>query len=169
MGYVQRLDNGNTVIGWGATNPTVTEVQPDGSRTFELSLPRGVYSYRAYKFNTPRLVSALKPLVGIQPNGYQLEQNYPNPFNPRTTITFSLPVRSQVALTVYNDIGERVSTLVEGEFLPGSRSIAWNAGSYPSGVYFYRLQARSTDGIGNSVGSPPPFTIDVTRKMLLLK
>ena len=32
-----------------------------------------------------------------------------------------------------------------------------------------RLQARSTDGIGNSAGSPPPFTIDVTRKMLLLK
>jgi hypothetical protein len=50
MGYVQRLDNGNTLIGWGTSNPTLTEVRPDGSKALELTLPRGIYSYRAFQF-----------------------------------------------------------------------------------------------------------------------
>jgi hypothetical protein len=50
MGYVQRLDNGNTLIGWGTSNPTVTEVRPDGSKALELTLPSGIYSYRAFRF-----------------------------------------------------------------------------------------------------------------------
>ncbi|NIR70305.1 T9SS type A sorting domain-containing protein, partial [candidate division KSB1 bacterium] len=51
MGNVQRLPNGNTLIGWGATNPTVTEVQPDGTKAFELTYDRkNVVSYRAFRF-----------------------------------------------------------------------------------------------------------------------
>jgi hypothetical protein len=50
MGYVQRLDNGNTFIGWGTSNPTLTEVRPDGSKALELTLPSGIYSYRAFRF-----------------------------------------------------------------------------------------------------------------------
>lgn len=50
MGYAQRLPNDNTLIGWGNTNPTLTEARPDGSRAFELTLPQDVYSYRAYRF-----------------------------------------------------------------------------------------------------------------------
>ncbi len=50
MGYVQRLDNGNTFIGWGTANPTVIETKPDGSIALELNLPENEISYRAYKF-----------------------------------------------------------------------------------------------------------------------
>ena len=50
MGYVQRLENGNTLIGWGATNPSVTEVTPDGKVALEMDLPQGIWSYRAYRF-----------------------------------------------------------------------------------------------------------------------
>ncbi|HEY9164800.1 MAG TPA: aryl-sulfate sulfotransferase [Candidatus Kryptonia bacterium] len=49
-GYVQRLANGNTVIGWGLTNPSVTEVAADGSTVFEVTLPDSIWSYRAYRF-----------------------------------------------------------------------------------------------------------------------
>ena len=60
LGYAQRLPNGNTLIGWGSTNPSVTEVTPDGREVYELDLPPAVYSYRAYRFEWPpvRPVSA---------------------------------------------------------------------------------------------------------------
>lgn len=50
LGYVQRLPSGNTLICWGGTTPTLTEVRPDGSRTLELTMPALVFSYRAYRF-----------------------------------------------------------------------------------------------------------------------
>ncbi len=49
MGNVERFENGNSLIGWGATNPTVTEVTPDGTIALELTLPYGQWSYRAFK------------------------------------------------------------------------------------------------------------------------
>ena len=50
MGYVQRLPNTSTLIGWGASNPSVTEVTPGGAKLYEMTLPDGVYSYRAYRY-----------------------------------------------------------------------------------------------------------------------
>jgi len=58
-GYVQRLSTGNTLIGWGVTNPTLTEVTPSGKLVEEMNLPQGVYSYRAYRFEYPPMLSAL--------------------------------------------------------------------------------------------------------------
>lgn len=53
MGYVQRLNNGNTLIGWGTSNPAVTEVTPSNEKVFEMSLPDNVWSYRAFRFTLP--------------------------------------------------------------------------------------------------------------------
>jgi hypothetical protein len=75
------------------------------------------------------------------PEGYNLAQNYPNPFNPSTTIEFSIPVKSSVALNIYNTSGQLVSTLAGGEYQPGTYKIDWNATNFASGVYFYSLQA----------------------------
>jgi uncharacterized repeat protein (TIGR01451 family) len=50
MGNAHRLDNGNTVIGWGSTNPNVTEVRPDGSKAFELTFVKPTVSYRAFRY-----------------------------------------------------------------------------------------------------------------------
>lgn len=49
MGSVQRLKNGNTLIGWGGANTTLTEVTPAGSKALEMSYPAGVWSYRAFR------------------------------------------------------------------------------------------------------------------------
>jgi hypothetical protein len=58
LGYVQRFSNGNTLIGWGATTPTLTEVAPDGSIVSELSFDPGVFSYRAFRFEWPPVKAA---------------------------------------------------------------------------------------------------------------
>lgn len=80
------------------------------------------------------------------PSGFELGQNFPNPFNPTTTISFTLPTASQVSLEIYNLLGQRVRTLVDGPMNAGSHSVMWNATdqngrSVSSGVYFYRLVA----------------------------
>jgi len=64
FGYVQRFPNGNTLIGWGATTPTLTEVAPDGSIVSELTFDPGTASYRAFRFEWPPVRPAL---VTFQP------------------------------------------------------------------------------------------------------
>jgi len=93
------------------------------------------------------------------PTSYALSQNYPNPFNPSTKIMFDIPTRSHVTLTVYNVLGQKVTTLVDKEMPPGSYVADWNSTSdngkeVTSGVYFYKLEADD---------------FIQTKKMLLLK
>ncbi|MBI5868028.1 MAG: T9SS type A sorting domain-containing protein [candidate division Zixibacteria bacterium] len=75
------------------------------------------------------------------PKDYRLDQNYPNPFNPSTTIRFALPKHVLVTLTVYNLLGQTVSTLVEGTLSPGEYQITLDATDLPTGLYLYRLRA----------------------------
>ena len=74
---------------------------------------------------------------------YNLNQNYPNPFNPTTTIQYYVPERSSIKLVVYNTIGQEIAVLADGEKEAGSYSLNFNASGFPSGIYFYRLQAGS--------------------------
>ncbi|MBI2419723.1 MAG: T9SS type A sorting domain-containing protein, partial [Ignavibacteriales bacterium] len=75
------------------------------------------------------------------PVSFSLEQNYPNPFNPATAILFALPEKSSSSLRIYNQLGELVTTLINGELEAGYHSVTWNAGGFPSGVYIYELRA----------------------------
>ncbi|MDH3268003.1 MAG: C25 family cysteine peptidase, partial [Ignavibacteria bacterium] len=77
----------------------------------------------------------------ILPLGFELFQNYPNPFNPSTTIKFTLPVSSNVKLTVYNALGQLVETLVDREMQSGYHEVNFDASRLASGVYLYQLQA----------------------------
>jgi sugar lactone lactonase YvrE len=77
------------------------------------------------------------------PKQFALEQNYPNPFNPTTTISYQLPVASQVSLKVYDVLGREVMTLVNGRQDAGAYNFNFNASELSSGVYFYRLQTGS--------------------------
>jgi hypothetical protein len=80
------------------------------------------------------------------PQAFALSQNYPNPFNPSTTIRFDIPLRGWVSLRVYNNLGEEIATLVEGELGPGRHSVTWNAENVAGGVFFARMLARSSTG-----------------------
>lgn len=77
---------------------------------------------------------------------YQLMQNYPNPFNPSTVIQFRVPKKVNVQLTIYNILGQKVKTLVNRKYYPGSYSAVWDATDevglgVSAGLYLYRLQA----------------------------
>jgi hypothetical protein len=93
--------------------------------------------------------------TGLLPTKFNLVQNYPNPFNPATTIQFDLPRASDVTIEVFNVLGQRVATPVDGEMPAGFHKVSWNSGNQASGVYFYRLTAN-----GNVID---------TKKMMLLK
>ncbi len=86
--------------------------------------------------------------AGILPSAFSLSQNYPNPFNPTTRIEFTLPVESYVRLTVYNVLGEEVSVLADGVETAGLKSVTFDAGGLPSGIYTYRLIAGDFSGTG---------------------
>jgi Leucine-rich repeat (LRR) protein len=75
------------------------------------------------------------------PTEYALSQNYPNPFNAGTELNYSLPRSSQVTLAVYNILGQRVVTLVQGIRQPGRYQVRWDAADLSSGIYFARLEA----------------------------
>ncbi len=79
----------------------------------------------------------------ILPTESALRQNYPNPFNPNTQIEYSLAHAAFVTLKIYNLLGQEVATLVSEELHPGTYSALWDASGFASGVYYYRLQARS--------------------------
>jgi hypothetical protein len=76
-----------------------------------------------------------------EPLKFALEQNYPNPFNPTTTINFSLLKASNVRLTVYNLLGQKIATLADNRMEAGVHNVTFNAARLASGVYFYRLEA----------------------------
>lgn len=96
----------------------------------------------------------IEPVNTEIPGHFNLEQNYPNPFNPVTKISFDIPVQSYVKLTVYDIIGNEVSSLIREDLSPGKYEAAFDASDLPSGAYFYRLNA------GNYVE---------TKKMILVK
>ena len=88
------------------------------------------------------------------PDKYQLMQNYPNPFNPSTKITFALPKKDFVKLSVYDILGRRVTDLVNEELNAGTFEYNFDGAGLSSGMYFYRLE---TNGFVQ------------TKKMLLVK
>lgn len=73
------------------------------------------------------------------PGHLTLDANYPNPFNPVTTIAYHLPQSEHVQLAVYDLLGQRIATLVEGIRAAGSHTVQVDASLWASGVYMYVL------------------------------
>ena len=93
-------------------------------------------------------------LVGINTNSsenpteFKLFQNYPNPFNPQTTIKYTIgAIRESslqnVDLSIYNVLGQKITTLIKKKQPPGNYSITWDARRFASGIYYYSLKSDS--------------------------
>ena len=93
------------------------------------------------------------------PAKYYLSNNYPNPFNPSTTIRFGLPEQSEVTLSVFNILGQKVLEVTEKGLAAGEHSFNFNASRLSSGVYVYSIHAVGVNGKN--------FT--ASKKMMLLK
>jgi len=85
---------------------------------------------------------------------FSLEQNYPNPFNPSTTIKYQLPINGNVKLIIYDMLGQKVKTLVNGFKQKGKYEVQFDANGLSSGIYIYKISANE-------------FT--ASRKMMLIK
>ena len=110
-------------------------------------------------FSTGLVLSVQEPPAGA-PKVFALAQNYPNPFNPTTTINYDLPKTSYVKIVIYDVLGRVVATLVDGVQPANRYTLSWNASNVASGMYFYRMNARSADNSGD---------FNSVKKLLLLK
>jgi hypothetical protein len=88
------------------------------------------------------------------PASLELAGNFPNPFNPRTVISFTLEETSRVRLDVFNILGQRVTTLVDGTLAAGEHNAVFDGGEYASGIYLYRIATDNKT---------------LTKKMMLLR
>jgi hypothetical protein len=138
--------NGFEKIGFVAGFRTSIEIH--NYSYVDASLQGGTYSYRLKQIDydgTFEYSDVVEVDVTI-PDVYALEQNYPNPFNPSTKIKFSLAADSKVSLTVFDILGQEVTSLIGGNLAAGFHELEFDASNINSGVYFYRLDATGVDG-----------------------
>ena len=114
--------------------------------------PTGVKGVTGLAYAETGVTEVKKPdNINLVPDDFILSQNYPNPFNPSTTIKYSIPVNSNIKLTVYNLLGQVVAVLANKDVSAGNYSVDWNGkdnGGLPvsSGIYFYELKAKGDNG-----------------------
>ncbi|MEJ2545098.1 MAG: family 43 glycosylhydrolase [Calditrichaceae bacterium] len=97
------------------------------------------------------ITSINKNVARSKPQDFGLKQNYPNPFNPTTRIDFSLPKAGKVELILYNQIGQKIRTIAEGEYSAGVHQIDFFADNLASGIYYYELTSGSFQQIKKMV------------------
>jgi hypothetical protein len=114
------------------------------------------WTVEKWKYNgtLPSFTTGVHNMNGVRPSTYTLNQNYPNPFNPSTTISYALPSAGRTVLTVFDILGNRVASLVDGVQEAGMHSVQFEAQGLASGVYFYQLHSGA---------------FSTTRKLLLLR
>ncbi|MBN1561892.1 T9SS type A sorting domain-containing protein [candidate division KSB1 bacterium] len=133
----------------------------DASQQYEYldrDVQRGVYFYRLEEVSLDGQSTSYGPVQVTStsnvdeapetPRAYSLSRNYPNPFNPSTTISYSLPEKSEMILNIYDIHGKLIRTLVTGLRPAGTHTVTWDgaddAGELaPSGIYLYRMTAGS--------------------------
>lgn len=163
--YAQRISS-TAALNWAATGYEICTVTNDQLRPSLVSNGnlgaivvwqdyRSGSSFDVYEvgFNSSGIIG-IDPLGNNIPGEYSLSQNYPNPFNPKTIISYGLKTAGNVKISVYDILGENIGVLLNEVRSAGNYSISWDASGFPSGVYFYKIEAGE-------------FTAN--KKMILLK
>ena len=138
-------------LGTATTVDSVIVIWPSGTKEFSIN----VAADSCYFFTEGRGITAIdqksdKTIL----KSFALHQNYPNPFNPVTTISFNLPVRSQVRLSLVNMLGQEIKVLTHAICEAGHYQIQLDGSALAAGIYFYKLET-------------PNFS--AVRKLVLLK
>jgi hypothetical protein len=154
-GGIFRSNNDGNIwgeINTGLTNMSILSLAIDSDGyLFAGSSGNGV-------FRTTQQTTSVETIDQTHPTSYVLFQNYPNPFNPRTVISWQLALESEVELSIYNTLGEKVTTLVAETQVAGSHMVEWDVRGMASGIYLYRLIVKN-----------PVHQFVQTKKLVLLR
>lgn len=150
------------------SDPSVTEIRleeetsspaHDLTYVYHTRSEAGQYAFDEAHPDFAGVSVALSGATDLLPTEFALAQNYPNPFNPDTRIGFALPKEADVELSVFNVLGQKVTTLTVGKLPAGNHTVTWHGtdsdgSQVASGIYFYRISAGD---------------FAETKKMMLLK
>ncbi|MEW5922474.1 MAG: S8 family serine peptidase [Candidatus Zixiibacteriota bacterium] len=152
-------DDYMTLVSFGPYN-----LAPGASReiSFAIVMGESLDELNAYAVRAKEKYNIMTDIIDqtrILPKNFTLHQNYPNPFNPTTVINFDIDRATDMELSVFNTLGQKVATLFEGHAAAGSYQVVWDGTNksgqmVASGIYFYKLTAAE---------------YSETRKMLLVK
>lgn len=162
---------GDTLSGFTPDSTKLISTTTDTSFTMVLPGFSGSYFIKAKSRDHQGNISESSEEIRIIPVGikgeghqvvmdYELFNNYPNPFNPSTVIGYRLKTPGRVILTVYTITGESVRVLHDGVLSEGYHETVFNGDDLPSGIYLYKIDIRSSDGV-------PVYT--GVKKMMLVK
>jgi hypothetical protein len=130
-------------------------ILPMNADTNYILTKRPISEEDVYTFQTlPGLLVHKEKESHLAPGGFRLYQNYPNPFNPLTTISFYLPENENISLSIFNILGQKITTLADGNYKRGLHRLKFDGSLYASGLYFYVLQYKNSA---------------ISHKMILLK
>jgi hypothetical protein len=115
--------------------------------------PDGGSNWQFFINSTPgysNVITNIGSTFSRVPNGITLFQNFPNPFNSRTVLPFHLPDKMEVEIKVFNILGQKITTLADGEFNSGIHKIEWdgkndNDREVSSGIYFIRMETKHSE------------------------
>lgn len=137
--YLQ--DGSNVASDWGTTYDRLVVIDQEGKIAYKGS--------RAAKSDVDDAKAVIENALNIttsidninESNGFSLGQNYPNPVQNQTKIQFNIGEASDVTLSVYNIVGEKVFVPIQQYYLPGSYEVLIQSNKLSRGAYFYRLEA----------------------------
>ncbi len=139
------IDNKNWVrIGFVSGQGTTTEPQSYSFIDSDISSEIQYYRLRQVDYNGSYNYSKIIIInSGLEIPSFYLFQNYPNPFNGRTIVTYAVPVRSLINISLYNIIGEKIAVLINAEKDEGIYKLTLDDSKLSSGIYFIRMETRT--------------------------
>jgi photosystem II stability/assembly factor-like uncharacterized protein len=153
--YTDDLGNTWGVLGSDLPNSPVFDInyhQPTRK------LVAGTHGRSLFEFDLSSITS-MEDENNIIVKGFELYQNYPNPFNPGTRIAFTLASDSNVKISIYNIVGQKIVDIISNNYQAGKHDVYFNGSDLSSGIYFYKITASSSDG----------RTYSNIKKMILMK
>ena len=148
-----------STVGFVSGKGTATEKSSYVYIDKNISEGKTLYRLKQVDFDGTYAYSGIVEVNYSLPVEFSISQNYPNPFNPSTTIKFSLAADAKVTVDIFNLLGEKVVSLIDGEYSAGKHVVNFDASMLSSGTYFYVMNAAGKDGTRFSS----------TKKMILMK
>ncbi|MCX6164654.1 MAG: T9SS type A sorting domain-containing protein, partial [Ignavibacteriae bacterium] len=106
-------------------------------------VPASAAEWGTFKIRVGSFITAIQPVSSEVPKDYSLSQNYPNPFNPTTNMKFALPKDGNVAIKIYDILGNLVNTIYDGYKTAGIYNATFDGSNLSSGIYFYKITSGS--------------------------